>query len=213
MLIGIDADQDVSHVAAQAVDKGVRIFCRYEKNLSAHEVMAIFAAGRAANCKVGILLIFETQAKRALTGSIGGHADGVVAARMASGLGAPKGTTLVGTIDFDATDIEQPTVLSYLSGFKQGIAGVVFGKADFKLCAYANGAICQAALDTGIADFAWVAGGSGMRGTKAFLATGRAHIIQDVGDKHGLKLGINIDSDYAPNANDPSDIGCWVAAA
>ena len=210
MLIGIDADQDVSHVAAQAVDKGVRIFCRYEKNLTAHEVMAIFAAGRAANCKVGILLIFETQAKRALTGSIGGHADGVVAARMAVALGAPKGTAIAATVDFDASAEEQAAVLSYLSGFKQGIAGAVFGKADFKLGVYANGAICQVALDTGVADFAWVAGGSGMRGTKDFIASGKAHIIQEVGDHRGLNLGIKIDSNYTLIANDPEDLGCWI---
>lgn len=209
-LIGFDADQDVSHVAPVAIAKGVRWFARYTKNLSAGEIERIFAA--ADGVKVGILPIFETGATRALDGAAAGHADGATAMAAAVklfGMTPKPEWALAATVDFDATAEEQPAVLDYLSAFKQGASGVAYGGAQIRLAVYANGAICAAALDLGIADIAWVAGGSGMRGTRDFLASGRAHIIQDVGDKRGLNLGIDIDSDYAPNASDPEELGCW----
>lgn len=211
-LIGFDADQDVSRVAPAAVAAGVRIFCRYLKNLTAHEILAIFGASKSAGVKVGVLPIWETGAQRALEGETAGHADGIAARAMATRLGFPDTAPLCATADFDATAEQQADVLAYLSAFKQGTGTMQYGGAP-KLGVYANGAICQAAKAAGIAEYAWVAGGSGMRGTRAFIASGLADLIQDVGDQRGLNLGIAIDSDYAPTAADPEQVGCWCGDA
>lgn len=206
-LIGFDADQDVSRVAPAAVAAGVRIFGRYLKNLTAHEILAIFGAGKSAGVKVGVLPIWETGAQRALEGASSGHADGIAARAMATRLGFPDTAPLCATADFDATAEQQTAVLAYFSAFKQA-AGTAA-----KLIVYANGAICQSAKAAGIAEYAWVAGGSGMRGTRAFIASGLADLIQDVGDQRGLNLGIAIDGDYAPAATDPEQVGCWCGDA
>lgn len=195
MLIGFDADQDCAPVAQLAAAKGVRFVCRYLKNLSTDEVRALLAAGLA------VVLIFESTAERALAGLVAGAADGAKAASQTLALAAPAGTAIYATADFDCTADQQPAALTYFAAFKKALAGA------YKLGVYANGAVCVAAAERGIADYTWVAGGRGMRGTKNFIALGKPTIVQDVGDARGLSLGIGIDSDTAM----ADDFGGWSA--
>jgi len=192
MIIGFDADQDCSDVATDAVDAGAEFVCRYLKNLSIAEANALSAAG------LRIVSIFETTAHRALAGAAAGKEDGTFALAQSLSLKQPVATAICATADFDVTLTQQPAVLAYFTAFKAAIA-------DMKLMVYANGAICQATLDSGIADYTWLAGGKAMRGSREFLASGRATIVQDVGDKAGLDLGIDIDSDTATVA----EYGGW----
>jgi hypothetical protein len=196
-IVGFDADQDCSRVAAAAKAKGVGFICRYLKNLTAAEVRAITDAG------LKLVSIFETTAERALAGAAAGAEDGAAALAAAARLGQPAGAAIYATADFGETAPQDPAVVAYFSGFATAIAG----KA--KLGVYGEGAVCQAVLDAGVADYTWLAGGSGMRGTAAFAASGRATIAQDVGDKRGLNLGIDIDSDVAL----VDDYGGWNLAA
>lgn len=191
--IGFDADQDCSGVADRAVSAGATFVCRYLKNLRAAEVAALHNAGLA------IVLIWETTAMRALGGEGAGVVDGTRARDMASALGAPAGTAIYLTADFGETQVEDAAVLAYFAAAKR-----VFADAA-RTGVYAEGAVCQTALDAGTADFTWLAGGGRMRGTPEFLASGKATIVQDVGDKQGLDLGISIDSDTAIDG----DIGAW----
>lgn len=202
-LIAFDADQDVSHVAAAAIAKGVRVFYRYLKNLTPAEVAAIFAAGAAAAVTVWIVSIFETTAERALQGAEAGDEDAQAALRMAAALGQPSGSCICFTADFGEVASQDAQVLAYFAATKAGMAG------EGTQMIYGEGAVCQAALDAGVTDFTWVAGGRGMRGTEAFLATGRATAVQDVGDAQHLDLGISIDSGtvYA------DEFGGWSAVA
>lgn len=196
MPIGFDADQDCAAVAAAAKARGAAFVLRYLKNLSRREIAALGAAGLA------IVSIWETTARRSLSGSAAGKTDGLAALAAARAFGQPPGSAIAATVDFDATAAQQPAVLAYLAAFKAALGG------SYKLMVYANGAVCAAALDAGIADYAWLAGGSGMRGSKAFRASGRAAIVQDVGDRRGLALGIAIDSDVAATM----DFGGWSPA-
>jgi hypothetical protein len=206
-LIGFDADQDVSRVAVLAVERGVRFVMRYLKNLTRAEVAAIFAAGATAGVKVGVGSIFETTAKRALAGAEAGAEDAQKALTQAAALGQPEGGAIFPTADFDATPEQQPAVVAYFAAFHAGVGN------EGRMGDYANGAVEDACIAAGCNDIPWLAGGMGMRGSRAFLQAGREAIVQDVGDKRGLNLGISIDSDYAPTANEPEDIGCWTAFA
>lgn len=194
--IGFDADQDCSSVAADAVAASVGFVCRYLKNLSLAEAKALSAAG------LKIVSIFESTAERARGGAPAGATDGAKAFLQASALGQPQGSAIYATADFDDAAVEDATVIAYFAAFKAALEG------QGKLGVYANGATCQAALDAGIADYTWLAGGMGMRGSRAFLATGKATLVQDVGDKQGLDLGIDIDSDTAY----AEDFGGWTLA-
>ncbi len=183
-IIGFDADQDCSHVAHLAATKGVKFIGRYLKNLSVAEVKVLSAAG------LKIVSIAESTARRALDGYEAGLEDGANAQTKASTFSQPQGSAICATVDFDPVVNEEIEVLEYLRGFKEGAP-------EAKLMVYANGSICQQALDKGYADYTFVAGGNGMRGTRAFKASGKATIVQDVGDAANLELGIDIDSDTA----------------
>jgi hypothetical protein len=192
-MIGFDADQDCSSVAAAAAAKGVKFICRYTKNVTIAEIRALHGAG------IAVVPIWETTAERALAGSGAGTVDGTQARLAARKLGAPSGTAIYATVDFGETADQNADVLAYLAAFERAIA------PEFKLGVYGEGAVCQAALGASIADFTWLAGGGRMRGTQAFLQTGLATIVQDVGDRRSLDLGIEIDSDVAIDG----DIGEW----
>lgn len=196
MQIGFDTDTPVSAVvAALAVQKGAGFCCRYLKNLSRSEIAALHAAGLA------IVLIFESTARRALGGAPSGATDGARALAAARALGAPDSAAIYATADFDVTPAQEADVMAYFAAFKIAIAPMKFG-------VYANGAICQLALDKGIANYTWLMGGLSMRDSRKFLASGKATIVQDVGDKSGLYLGIAIDTDLAY----ADDYGGWAAS-
>jgi hypothetical protein len=193
MIVGFDADQDCSHVAALAVQRGASFCCRYLKNLDVPEVRTLSAAGLL------IVSIFESTAQRALGGAAAGTADGTRALTQARALGQPVGSAIYGTADFDEVASQDPVVLAYFVAFRAALAGA------YRLGVYGNGALCQAVSDAGIADYTWLAGGSAMRGTKLMAVADTASLEQDVGDKRSLNLGINIDSDVANFA----DFGGW----
>jgi hypothetical protein len=181
--VGFDADQDCSHVAALAASKNVEFVCRYLKNLTLAEVNAITGAG------LWLVSIFESTASRALSGFEGGVADGQEALDQASALGQPQNSAIYFTADFGETALEDATVLAYFTGANQQLVGSGF------LGVYGEGALFP--VTQSVAKFFWVAGGRGMRGTQALLDAGTATMVQDVGDKQRLNLGINIDSDTA----------------
>ncbi len=185
MLIGFDADQDCTGIAEAAAAKGAAFCCRYFKNMSVAEARALSDAGLL------IVSIFETTANRALAGRVAGTVDGARSLDYAKQIGQPPGSAVYATVDFGETADDDKAVMDYLSAFKTGLANL------YKLGVYAEGAVCQGALDRGIADYTWLAGGLGMRGSRMFAASAKASIEQDVGDEQGLALGISIDSDRA----------------
>ncbi len=191
-MIAFDADQDCSDVAEAAAKAGVVAICRYLKNLSADEAEAIVDAG------LYVVSIFESTAQRALQGTAAGFEDGQKALAQANALEQPAGSAIYATADFDATAEQEKDVLEYFKAFRQALG-------HFKLGVYANGAICASAAAYRIADYTWLAGGMGMRGSRGFAASGKATMIQDVGDKRGLNLGIDIDSDVILGP----DFGGW----
>jgi hypothetical protein len=199
IMLAFDADQDVSHVLAKAQAEKVCAASRYLKNLQPHEVAAISAAG------IKIISIFETTARRAAGGAVAGAADGEKAAQMARALNQPAGSAIYATADWDVTPAQQPRVLEYFAAFKTALNATYAVPAPYKLGVYANGAVCQATLDQGIADYTWLAAGMGMTGSRAFLASGKATMVQNVGDKQRLDLGISIDSDTIAT----TDFGGW----
>jgi hypothetical protein len=170
-------------VLQKAVADGVKAICVYLKYMTPAIVKLISDHG------LQIITVFETTAERALSDTVGGTADGAAARDKAAAMGQPAGSAIYATADFDVVASQMSGVLRYCAAFKAALGD----QARFGI--YGNGALCQACLDQGIADFTWLAGGSGMTGTKAFATSGLATIIQDVGNKAGLNLGISIDSD------------------
>lgn len=189
--IGFDADQDCSKITKLAASKKVEFVGRYLKNLKKAEVVALSAAG------LSIVSIFESTAKRALTGHTGGYMDGQWAIGHAVAIGQPTGTAIYFTADFGELSFQDPMVYAYCAGVIQALNGM------YALGMYGEGALYGVVHD--LIKFFWLAGGGQMRGTPGLLAAGTATIVQDVGDKQKLDLGINIDSDTAL----VDDFGRW----
>lgn len=77
------------------------------KNLSASERDELHAAG------LGILLVWETAAQRALDGSVAGSADAALAEAQADALGYPAGCPIFYAVDFNATPDQ---IAAYFAG-------------------------------------------------------------------------------------------------
>lgn len=191
-LLAFDTDSTITTTAlARAVAKGVAAVCVYVKHMTPALVQMISSNG------LKVITVYETSATEAANGTAAGTRDGKAALTTVRACGQPDGSAIMATVDFDDPS-KQTAVLAYLKAFAVAIEPMTMG-------VYGSGAICQAALDAKIARYTWVAGGSGMTGTKAFLASGRATMTQDVGDQVGLDLGISVDSDHILVA----DYGGW----
>lgn len=197
-IIGFDTASTITEaVLRRAVAMGVGFVGIYYKYMTPELVALVSRYG------LKIISIYETTAQRALGGAVAGDYDGRQALALAHKFGQLVGAVIMFTADWDEQASQNATVLAYLTAAKAALNGYA------RIGIYGNGALCQAMLDAGVADLTWLAGGSGMRDTKAFAASGRATIVQDVGDKRGLDLGIDIDSDVAL----VEDYGGWTAVA
>jgi hypothetical protein len=192
---GFDTASAITDVVLdKAVADGCKFIELYIKYSTPDLVKRIHAKGLA------IGLIWETAAERALAGHRAGYVDALsFIAMIPTKLGSspPASVAPAWTADFDTTVLQQPAVLQYGQGWKDAMA------TTFRKRCYANGAICAAALAASIVDFTWVAGGKGMRGTVAFLKTGKESEYQDVGDQEHLNEPISIDSDVATDVTVP----------
>lgn len=188
-------------VLDHALSKGVRVIMVYLKYLTPELLRLVWSKG------IGVGLIFETTAERGLGGAPAGKVDGTAAFAKVASLASSLGVAMPGpgvavwfTFDFDEESSQNPTCLAY------AVAASAALGSRLETGAYGNGGLDQDLLDAKAVRYTWVAGGPGMRGTKAFLATGRADIVQDVGDKAALGLGIDIDSD---TVRDPAAPWAW----
>lgn len=146
-LEGIDtASSTIGHLDALR-QAGVRFVCRYIappgpsydwKRVSKAEADAIRAA------KLGLVLVFESGADRALGGSAAGRADGAFALAMLADLGLHDSPVYF-AVDFDAQPAQLGAVVAYIEGAAsivgKGRTGVYGGlravQATAQACRYA----------------------------------------------------------------------------
>lgn len=120
---GIDCSARVTKaVATSLVALGHTFVARYlvpsgyTKWLSPEEAIIISAAG------LDILSVFETTASRALSGTLGGKADGASALSCARNVKQPSGTAIYFAVDFDVTKPEQlDDIEEYLKACKAAL--------------------------------------------------------------------------------------------
>lgn len=104
------------------------------KELDAGHLAAYLAAG----LEVG--MVWETTATRALSGTTGGHEDGVAALQRAAAVGYPRGCVIFTAVDFNPTAAQLPTVLAYVDAFAD-----VVGAGGYPPGAYGGLATVEAA--------------------------------------------------------------------
>lgn len=199
MIRALDAATVLTPHAARIAAAGFKHVGRYLKSLSAPEIAALHAAG------LGIWLIYETSADRALGGAGAGAADGARAARQAGALNAPRGTALFAAVDFDPQSADLHEVLAYLTAF-HGATG------DY----YPSGTYAAGAVLTGSPGASWLAGASGWSGSRAYAASGAATLTQGPQVNAGSAAtwqGINwpaLPFAYDANILAREDFGLWL---
>lgn len=117
MAFGLDYATPVAGSATLRAFKkaGVTFVCRYistlgnPKNLTAGEVTAIHAAG------LGLVVVFETTANRALGGYQAGNHDAISAIDQVNNLGL-RGIPVYFAVDFDASGSSLTAVTQYFQG-------------------------------------------------------------------------------------------------
>lgn len=113
-------DFDGARPSPQAVQSSGHVaVLRYLRDLGPIEARTYLDAG------LGIGLIFEYAADRALSGGAGGQSDGKLAAGQAISMGAPKGTICFLNVgDFVATPQQIPAIVAYYNEFFTAAGGL-----------------------------------------------------------------------------------------
>ncbi|MFR0351777.1 glycoside hydrolase domain-containing protein [Streptomyces sediminimaris] len=137
-----------SHPGGAAVKAaGKKFACRYlspdrSKNLSRAEADDLAAHG------VSSVVVWESTAKRPLSGKSAGAEDAKAAAAQAAACGMPSSRPIYFAVDFDATPGQQTAINAYLDG-----AASVLGRA--RVGVYGGYYVVKRALDGGHAKWAW----------------------------------------------------------
>lgn len=144
---GIDYAWSRPSIAAMRAAK-VEFVCRYlswdttGKNLTRGELAQLIEAG------FWIVVVWETSAKRALSGYTGGKSDAQAARVQAAALGMPPGRPIYFAADWDAGPDDHAAILNYLDG-----AAAVIGRDRVGL--YSGYGPMKAAFDADKIAYGW----------------------------------------------------------
>jgi hypothetical protein len=127
---------------------GVKFVCRYLSHDTTGKNLTRSEAEKLSDAGLWIVVVWETTAKRALSGRSGGKADAEDAARMARALGMPADRPIYFAVDWDATASDQAAINAYLDG-----AASVIGRARVGI--YAGYWPVKRSLDGKHATWAW----------------------------------------------------------
>ena len=186
----IDTNNNVAGSLAALKADGIEAVIRYISTNTSGEKCVKPAEARsmaAAGIKLG--LVFEVWGGEGnfQHGDINadtGRAHGAFARSWAANVGAPPEAIIWFAVDTDATDRQiSQLVLPYFRAAKATIGG------SFKCGIYGCGAACQAALDSGVVDAAWLSNAMGWNGSRAFKLTNKWTLLQHLDTTlHGLSV-------------------------
>lgn len=202
-LRGLDAATVLTPYARQIAGAGFSHAGRYLKSLTVGEIKALHDAG------IGVWLIYETTATRALGGAQAGREDAVRASAQAGILGAPAGATIFAAVDTDVSPGQIRAVADYLTEFDRGLT---LGRAGAYGCGNALISVPKGAI------IPWLAGAAGWQGSRAYDAAGEWALKQGPQINAG-RTGRWADLDWPalPFPYDPDliarpDFGAWLPA-
>lgn len=203
-----DTNHDVTNKLPQLKAAGIETVIRYigatgsEKYIKPAEAKAIAAAG------LKLALVFEVWggsddfAHDDINAKMGA-AHGAFARDYVGTLGTPAEAVIYAAIDNDVSNNQlQNLVLPYFAAFKAALAG------SYQLGAYGCGVVCEGCLNAGYITKAWLSNAMGWNGSRSFLASGRATLVQHL---PANTAGLDTDPDDAVHEGD--DIGDFVPFA
>ena len=211
----IDTDRDLTaHIPATVAALGIGgTAIRYinplnlaaSKTVKADEARALGAAG------IRLVLVCEgwggTGPQHAGINAADGARDATVCRKHAHDvLGAPAGVCIYFAVD---TDLSAADIAALAIPHFRAIRAVMAdgsGLPVYRVGVYGSGRTCQAVLDAGLADLAWLSESSGWGGYHDFKASARWALLQGAGG-HSIP-GCDTDSDIGGPWC--ADIGDWL---
>lgn len=177
---------------ASALKKaGAKFVCRYLSHDTTGKDLTRAEAQQLSDAGLWVVVVWETTAKRALSGYDGGVADAEDAAKQARGCGMPSDRPVFFAVDFDAESGQQVAINAYLDG-----AASVLGRGRVGL--YAGYWPLKRAFDAKKITYGWqtYAWSSGKWDSRAQL--------QQYSNDHAVN-GVGVDYDRAVK----DDYGQW----
>jgi Domain of unknown function (DUF1906) len=166
MMLGLDCDFDVSVHAPLLKAHNIGFVGQYLRSwLTPASVARLHADG------IKLFCFWEVSATRALQGGGAGAADGGAALVKMKQLGAPDTAAICFTIDTDVGAGQEWSAMDYF----YGADGQIW--QNYFTAGYADGTALTA-LRADYIDYAVLAGAIGWDGSRAYAASGKAHVIQ-----------------------------------
>ena len=170
LMRGLDANVSLKNVGACLKHNGFGFVMRYyspnpanAKNLTLPEAQALVHAGLLLG------VVFESTAKRSLSGRAAGVADAQSAHNSAANkIGQPAGSPIYFAVDFDAAPNEIPTVIEYFKGVHEGLAQANGGTSRYQVGVYGSGLTSTKLLANNLVTFTWLTESMGFHGSKQF---------------------------------------------
>jgi hypothetical protein len=206
----IDTNRDTTSRLAQLRAAGVETIIRYyaramsSKVIRRAEALAIGAAG----LRLGIVYEGAGDRLAAFSEDIGRRDAAFSRSYGATETKQPAGSAVYFAVDFDASAAEiSRAIVPYFRGVAHAFAEPN-GLPRYRVGVYGSGAVCEAVLDAGLAELAWLSCSTGWSGYRAFLQSGRWALKQ-----HLPTLVAGLDAD--PDERNPQrpDIGDFVPGA
>jgi hypothetical protein len=202
MAKGYDIAEDTTRFLARARSAGVDFVGRYygghpSKDLTLIEAQAISRAG------LKIVTVWEASGDKIANFMTGqGASDAYHALDLAIACGQPRGSAIYFAVDCDPTAVQiAGNVMPYFAA----IAGCFAAAGSpYKIGVYGSGDVCTFLATHGLAEYAWLGGAMGWRGSRSFKAAGQWHMCQGLpSDPYGFHVQVD------PDESRTDDYGAW----
>jgi hypothetical protein len=170
MAQGIDLPTDAGSVIDAIRGAHLDFVARYYRSPTSHwPTLSASEARLLSSSNLNIVVVWEGASNHASYFSqASGANDATSAYHQAKSIGQPAGSAIYFAVDYDASAAD---VTGQISDYFQGVAAgfVAAGGPDYKIGVYGSGAVCQALIDGGLAEYSWLAMSTGWRGYDDFV--------------------------------------------
>lgn len=172
-----DASRAAGCLARRGYDTVIRYYSRSAwKRLTQEEAVALVRAG------LRLAVVYQNRQNRAadFTARTGSAAGQHAADYAANVIYQPAGSAIYFAVDFDASKAEvDRSVAPYFEAVRASLAAVeAAGGPPYRLGVYGSGRTCRMLLDSGAAEFAWLAQPTGWAEYGRFRDSGDWHLLQ-----------------------------------
>lgn len=178
----IDTTADCSKVAAQLKRAGYDTVIRYYslsewKRLSQREAIVLGRNG----IRIGVVYQNRQDRPEDFTSASGEEAARSAADYARNVIFQPKGSAIYFAVDFDASQRDtNANVVQFFQGVQRIFALSAGAVPDYRVGVYGSGRVCRTIVESGLAQFAWLAQSTGWSEYDQYFSGKQWHLKQDM---------------------------------